>query len=256
MLHWILRNGKWHAWPKGGRRSMCGRINVEHLRETPAEKIVTTLPSDAIVCTTCGKKTHLAPAPVSGQDAIIGAWLGHLRRHLTRVHLKVSEANLQLLAERLAEVGPPDTKEAQDVFEQVRILLLTPHFSRVQSARGRTTTVRTLPHLKEALSKLPPTTKALARVAATLRMWRNITQRDPSADRFRADRVIEVMLQLPPGAEAYIQHLHAREFSHLSSMFHPNTLERSKKDTALRGLFAGSTEYWNQSEDQLNIVTD
>lgn len=241
---------------------MCGRVNIEHLRESPAIKIAGA-PVDEEgagfieICGTCARKTNFdyqPPAPAVG-DATQAAWMGHLRRHLTRVHVRVADATVQELASRLAEVGAPESEEAREVFDQIRVLLLTPTFKRVKGPKGRTTTLTTLPHLKETLKKLPPRRGILIQIAAALRTWRLITHRDPTADRFRSDRVIETMLQIP-SPEAYIKHLNSRGLPHLAAMFHPNTLARAKNEASLRGLFAGSNEYWDNSTAQLNIVRD
>lgn len=252
MLHWVLTR-RWHAWPRGGRRSLCGTVTVEHLRDHPASSIVQAPPADGDFCQSCRKKAGVLAESVG--TGPIAEWSGHLRRHLTRVRARAADATIQELSELLAEVGSPDSQEAREVFDQVRVLLLTPMRRTARAANGRTLTFVTLPYLKDTIAKLPPRVGALAKIATALRCWRTITHRDPTADRFRPDRVVEVMLQLPT-PEPYIQHLVSRGLPHLAAMFHPNTLERAKKETALRGLFAGTNDYWNETASQLNIVTE
>lgn len=253
-LHWILTTaGKWHAWPEGGRRTFCGKVNAEHLRDTPAVQIASDVSVGENICTTCAKKTGKSAA-YAIDDGPTLAWFGYLRRHLTHVRAKVADATVEELARLLAEVGPPNDPVAVEVFEQVRTILLRPHHSKQRKIK-REYTVITIPHLKGALAKLPPKTGALQRIAATLRIWRTVTRDDPSRQNFHADRVVETMLQIPD-PEAYIKHLYARGLPALAAMFHPNTLARAKKDTALRGAFAGSNEYWDNTADQLNIVSD
>ncbi len=251
---WIQTGGgKWHVWPTGGRRSICGRLNVEHLRARPAKSITATPPdASADVCADCARKAH-RPRPVHPEEQI-EAWMGIIRRHLLRVRVRVADVTVAELARRLAEIGSPETAEAREVFEQVRVLLLRPTATRVRGAK-KTMTISTIPYLKEALAKLPAHAGALTEVAAAMRCWRAITQRDPTADRFRPDRVIETMFQVPV-LEPYIRHLNAKGLPHLASMFHPNTLARAKRDTALRGLFTGSNTYWDATAEQLNIVRD
>lgn len=255
---WVLMStGKWHAWPKGGRKTMCGRVNAEHLRDRPAVRIIKEPPAiSEDRCASCAKAV-LGPAALPADvSETAAAWVGHLRRHLTRARIKAADAVVQALAERLGEVGGPDDDAAREVFEQVKGLLLRPHFLRTRGAAGKERTISTLPHLKDALTKLPPNTGALQQVAVTLRLWRSITNRDPHADRFKADQVIDTILKLPPNPEAYIRRLSEKGLPHLAAMFHPNTLERAKHDTALRGLFAGSSAYWNDTSEALNIVTE
>lgn len=253
-LNWILNGtGKWHAWPRGGRATMCGRINIEHLRVTPAKQITHEKPTGAL-CEACARKTGLTEHAACG-DTRTSAWAGQIRRHLAHVRARVADVLVVQLAARLAEIGAPTERNAQSVFEQVQALLLRPVWTRKAYVGGRTRSFARLPNLKEALEKLPPNTKALQRVADTLLCWRRITNREPNVDRYRVDRVIEVMLQIP-APEPYITHLFARGHPHLAFMFHPNTLLRAKKETALRGVFAGSTDYWDHTQSQLHVVTD
>jgi hypothetical protein len=161
--------------------------------------------------------------------------------------IRVADVTIEKLAVLLAEVGPPGAFESTAVYDQVQLLLLKPSWSRNKIA--------SLPHLKAALELLPPKTGALQRVADTVRAYRNITHRNLNTDNFHADRVVEVLLQIPT-PEPYIRHLNSRGLTHLAAMFHPNTLERAKKDPTLRGLFAGSNEYWDRTTSQLNIVSD
>ena len=54
-----------------------------------------------------------------------------------------------------------------------------------------------------------------------------------------------------PAPDPYIQHLHSKGLTNLALMFHPNTLERRKKDSAVRGVFSGGGDYWEQASDQI-----
>ncbi len=259
--YWVLTaSGKWHAWPQSGRSTLCGRVNAEHLRSNPALEIRHQAPADGVHCRTCTRKSGgviRTTTAVPSLDATGAEWVGLLRRHLARTHLNVPDRHLEALARRLNEVGPVTATEAQDVFAQVCALFLTPSvFRGARRADGRAAkSVRGLPHLKGALALIPTTNGALTTLAGIVRIWREVTRRDPANERFNAERVIETMLQVP-NAEAYIRHLHARELSHLAAMFHPNTLERARKDPALRGMFGGSTEYWQHTAVDLNIITD
>lgn len=252
-LKWLQGStGKWHAWPRGGRRSLCGTLTVEHLRAQPAIQITEVFPEGQDLCQSC-RRAACVVDPKDSVQGVAGAWVGLLRRHMAHVHVRIAEATLRELANRLAEVGSPDSAEAREVYNQIKSLFLTP-LRRTTKKNGKTLTIVTLPYLTEAVAKLPPNTHALEQIASTLRTWRSITQRDPSIDRCRPDLVVEVMLQLPSKPESYIRHLNARGLPNLAAMFHPNTLQRAKKETSLRGMFAGTTEYWNDTEDQLNII--
>lgn len=249
-MHWLLMpSGTWHAWPPAGLRTLCGRVNVEHLRLRPATKIHGEPPEEGR-CVSCAKKAGLVMAR-SHPDPTTAAWIGLLQLHLRRARIHQAPTTaIEHLAELLAEVGSPGSAEGCDVFEQSALLLLKPTW-----VRAGNRTIVTLPHLKATLALLPLKSGALLRVANTVRDWRTITQRDLTTDNFRTDRVVATMLQLPVAAP-YIQHLHSRGLSHLAAVFHPNTLERAKHHPTLRGLFAGSTEYWEHTESQLNIIRD
>jgi len=182
----------------------------------------------------------------------MSAWLGYIERHLKRVRATTRREDLLTIAALLAEIGPPDAPAACDVFEQIKVLLLTP----VESpwARRHRKQPIALPSLQAALALLPPRTGRLAVVAAAMRCWRNVMGRQDPGN-FKPDKVIEVMLQIPE-PEAYLQHLKTKGFELLGVAFHPNVLARAKQEPALRGLFGGSTDYWNRTADQLNVVTD
>lgn len=183
---------------------------------------------------------------------VTGAWLGYLERHLTRVNATADRDDLLTIAALLAEIGSPDDRAACDVCEQVKALLLTP----MESPWGRRHRKRpiVIQSLQAALALLPPRSGKLAAVAASMRCWRSVMGRTDMGH-FRPDKVIEVMLQVPE-PEAYLQHLKTKGFESLGVAFHPNVLARAKKEPALRGLFGGGTDYWNRTQDQLNIITD
>lgn len=260
-LAWILtrkgRYGKWHAWPHGARHSLCGRVTVETLRTKPAAEIATEAPSaeDARLCVTCASRSKHLPQ-LSHPDPCVRAWVYQLRMYLRHHHMTIAAPTLTLLAERLAELGLPETAEASAAFQELQSFLLRPQYQAVAAKHAGTRRVATLPHLKDAISKLPAQQAALSRIAHVLRLYKLITQRDIALDRYRVDRVTETMLQIPQ-PEPYIRHLHSRSLSHLAAMFHPNTLERAKRDTALRGVFSsGSSTYWDRTSSQINVVTD
>lgn len=257
-LSWLqlVKGGKWHAWPRGGRQSMCGKMNVEHLRQAPAYAITQQTPAvTEPLCTLCVKKSGLSVAIASAPDATAMAWVGFLKRYCARIKITVADNATEILAARLAEVGPPDDAEAQLVFTQIRDLILRPMRIKTPSRRGGMATVQTIPHLRETLAALPPNTKALQQVAAALRCWRTITKQDLSTNKFKPAHVISTMLQVP-SPEAYIKHLAAKGMPHLALIFHPNTLARAQKDTALRGVFSGSDTYWAATKAQLNVLED
>lgn len=257
--YWVRVHARvWHAWPKGGRRSLCGRLNVEHLREASAAalQLQSSRPSmDQQLCATCGKKSGATIAAPTAPNEIAAAWRLHLGLYLQRAHVRTSSAVVALLADRLAEIGPPTDAEAQAIFNQVRCLLLRPLTQRRARRDGRATTTRTLPHVKAALEAIPARHGALRDIATTVRTWHEITQRPIEVESFHPVRVVTTMVQVPAPAP-YIRHLVSRGLVALAVVFHPNTLERARKDPALRGLFAGSVDYWNRTSDQLRIVRD
>lgn len=250
ITHWVLSYlGKWHAWPDKGRQTLCGRLNVEHLRQGAATKISDDTPAPGKAekfCLYCARKAGISLSPPHA-DPCVGAWIGLLKIKLRHTHIRVADSVIEQLATLLAEVGPPGSFEGSEVFEQVQQLLLKPSWTRNKIA--------SLPHLKAALALLAVTTGSLQRVADTVRAYRSITNRSLVLDNFHADRVIEIILQIPT-PEPYIRHLNSRGLTHFAAMFHPNTLERARKDPTLRGLFAGSNEYWDRTTSQLNIVSD
>lgn len=271
-MTWIQTvSGKWHHWPYGARAAACGTVTAATLKVSPAIRAYHALPpeAEAAACRTCLKADVASSQQVAtGSPREAGAdpgassaaaqtslrWIGYLRAHCTRVHVKVAARDLTALADLLTEVGTPDDAAAQDVYRQVTALLLTPVRIRTRDARGRPRTQLTIPHLKDAVAKLPPRAGALAHVASALRCWRAVMGRqDPG--RFNAEQVIEVMLQVP-APEPYVAHLKARGFDFLGAMFHPNTLARARKDGALRGIFQGSPEYWAATLGQLHVVTE
>lgn len=260
-LHWIQHasTGRWHAWPVGGRETLCGRINVEHLRQHPAAQIKSVVDPEEQRCVRCSSKAGLGARAIKDLDTIQAMWVGTLRRHLKARRIKLGDPCLVSLAKLLAEVGPPGTAEAQAVFDQVEWVLLRPTWKKQQTFANimptHTRYYAILPHLKDALDKIPPNTKALARIADTVRQWREITRCDPALAKFHSDRVVETILQVQ-SPEPYIRYFQSRGHPELAFIFHPNTLQRAQKDPALRGLFTGSTDYWDHTEHQLRVLTD
>lgn len=260
---WILaRTGRWHAWPHGARRSICGTLTADNLRVTPAVRIQSTLPppTDDPLCGTCRSKLGIPVGrdATTPTDSRVIAWLEVVGKHLARIQgrhggrsLTIDRRTKRVLAERLALIGAPDNPEAIAVYDQIRLLLLSPKMHRRRNGH----TILKLAYIKEALTKLPPRVDAIQHVAESVKLWRRITGRDLSAnERFRPDTVIETTLAIPM-PEPYIRHLHTKGISALAAIFHPNTLERFKKDPALRGIFGGdfggSSEYWARTAEQL-----
>lgn len=251
----------WHAWPKGGQSSMCGTLTATKLHTTPLRSVTHTLPEGAVVCRLCvralGPGTVLT-SPAKGHrplDKQTEGWLITLNAHLARYHLIVAAPLRLELAKRLASIGPTTDAHAVDVYEQIRELLLTPRLHRRDSGKGGGMKIV---GLRDALKALPPDARSLNQVAASMKMWRHITQRSvDKGERFHVDTVITAMLEVP-APEPYIRHLHGRGLSSLAVMFHPNTLKARSKDAALRGVFGGTKDYWARTAAQLatQVVKD
>lgn len=253
---WILTaRKKWHAWQQGSRRSLCGRLTADTLREAPALDVADQLQPEAYAdaCKTCRELTGVQQGPSPDATPTEVAWLGFLEKHVGRLHVQASSPALKVLAKMLAEVGPPGSLKAQDVFTQIKTLLLTPINISTVGRRGECRYIRILPCFKDAVDKIP-NTDALLHIANALRCWRKITGLEQSKIS-RPDQVISVILQVPT-PEPYVRHLNARGLPNLQAMFHPNTLARARNEAALRGVFRGSNDYWTRTTSQLNIVTE
>lgn len=250
-MHWILSNAEtWHAWKQHHHATVCGRIDVDHLRKYPARKISQDLPVNQNVCTSCLRKTGAA---ISSAGPVAAQWIALIKRHQKHIHARVHEKLIVEMSERLTEIGSPSSLEGQEAFDYVKLVFIRPLYDRKTNSLGHTKSYATFPYLKDALAKLTP--GSFQRIITALRYWRNTTNGDLSRARFRPDNIVEAILTLP-APEPYIRHMHAQGLSSFALIFHPNTIERARKDTALRGLFSGSTEYWTETADQLNIVTD
>lgn len=258
MRYWVLTN-KWHAWPSGGQASVCTHLTKLRLAQNPAKKIQQAVPTadDHPICKTCAAKTGVQATQPQDLNEIETAWVRHIGIHLARIakghgrgdaHTKIK----RLIAIRLATIGPPSDPEALAVYEQIQMLVLTPR--RIQGARRSTTTL-TYKYVKEALDMLPPDPAKLRHVATTMKLWRQITGQNVStSSKFHADTVIRSMLQIS-NPEAYIRHLEEQGFNSLAGMFHPNTLERAKRDTSLRGAFDNQdAQYWETLKNQVKVV--
>lgn len=258
-LQW--RSGTWHAWPKGGASTVCGRVNVQNLRNAPAKQILPQLPPGAPLCGSCTRRRTVRGGKrivilEHGSDA--AAWLAFLRRHLIAKRIKIGAPNERTLAKHLASCGPPTDPKAVAVYNQIRTLLLTPRRQKAKGRGGQDTVMYKIIGLKETLAALPPDATSLQHVANAMHLWRKITGRvvDPRFERYRTETVIETMLAVP-NLEAYIIHLHNQGWSSLAQMFHPSTLSRARKAPALRGALDKKTqEYWEQVKGTLNIVED
>lgn len=256
-LHrWILRlNNTWHCWPTRGRSTYCGRINVEHLRVTPAVAITDAPALDGKICTACARKSGYVSPAATCADASTGAWIGVISRHLIHVNVRVAADSVGELARRIAEVGSPGDAEARELFERIRPVLLRPVWVKKKYLSGKERSTASVPHLKESLALLPPEPGALRKVAAAITAWQQVTRRDPMVEKYNLARVIGAMLSVPDPT-LYVTHLHGRGLPTLAAMFHPNTLERARRETALRGMFAGGSQYWQNTMSQLHIIED
>lgn len=259
-LFWVQATTRlWHAWPRGGIRSMCGKLSRDGLQAAPAKAIATVLPTDAQLCGGCRLKLGaLAPATTLPKSITPGTgaaeWFGFLRRHLMRARVHLNAEDQALLASRLASLGACTDPQARAAFEQVRELLLTPRGNHRNGGHATTKIVG----FRKALDALPPDPLALARVAAAMRAWHRITGRRVTGNtRFNPEVVIAAMLSVP-APEPYIEHLFRGGVSELAMLFHPNTLARHKQTSALRGVFGGGTDYWQDTAAQLaqRTVTD
>ncbi len=257
MIRWLLvRTGKWHAWLYGAHRTVCGALNAQDLERIPAQRITSTPDPQGNFCKTCLKKLPPGDRPseprTTHANPIVGQWLMFLRRHISRSKVRVNQADLEALAERLASIGGPGNEAALTVYEQLRRLILTPRYTKTQSG----TVVPRLRKLKEALALLPVADPSrLRHIAESLVLWRKITGREVERnERFQPDTVIATMLEIPD-PEPYIQHLHQQGLDALALVFHPNTLARRKEDAAVRGVFAHSGDYWKDTADQLENQT-
>lgn len=163
--------------------------------------------------------------------------LGYLR---SQIQLKIKDEELTLLCGFMAIVGLPGEEDSRRFFYAIKGLLLQ---------QGRES------RLPKVLRLLPPDRKKLLRFADVAKAYGDIV--GPLSDgKIQVDRVVKVMLEIPDG-RPYIQRLYNTGFYHLGAIFHPNTLERARRD--MRGLFSGSEGedgYWERTSDQLNIVDE
>lgn len=255
MTKWILtRNGKWHAWPHGGQTTLCGTINLHTIRTHPARQVSRTIPEEDPrfpICQRCRSKVGIPKAQLASGSPQ-NRWMGHLRAHTRRIHVRVSERDLGVLGTLLDEIGPPGTPEGQEIFRAVRILLLSP--VRSQTAGGRSVT--RLPRLRSTLDLLSQRPGSLRHVATAFLVWERLSPQS-GPGHFKPDQVATVMLALSTaGVEVYVQRVVSGGITALGAVFHPNTLDRAKRTGAIRGIFRGTETYWNQTRDQLRIVSD
>lgn len=249
-LRWLLTHtGRWHAWPARAPSTLCGTLNIEDLRRHPAREIVPGLEPQhrATACRSCLRQCEEAsPAPSGGDDAT-AEWLGYLRLHAKRMHVVSAGRALEDLASMLGGAGRPTDKAAQELYDSIRILMLTP--MRV----GR---VRRFHRMREALDLLRAEPDGLIRIGAAMLCWRTVVLNGgvpPREMRWRPDAVIKSMLQVP-NPEPYVRHCAAKGLQALGVMWHPNVVARAKRDASLRGVFNGGSAYWDRTKSQLKVI--
>ena len=186
------------------------------------------------------KKQRRVKAPTSSVMSWRHYVVFRLKNH--RLIKRVKPDDVVRFAGLLALQGPPETLGNFDTFYALTGLLL--HEDRINRFRA-------------AMAELPPDLAALTRVASCCRAWTRATGRSLASEKtVRVDQVVKVMVQVP-APEPYVRHLHGKGFVALGTMFHPNTLTRTRSE--LRGVFFGAEGedgYWAQTQDQLRIVQD
>jgi hypothetical protein len=229
----------WHAWPIGGKESLCGALSKGTVRVfQDVLEASQSLPAQD-VCAPCQNQLQ---------------WLGLISRHLLAVRAKLAEDGRRALAARLAEIGSPEDVAAREVWVEMQQFLLAPWRCSRHNGNGRSYTTTTLPCVDMALAIVAPGTQGLLRLAGALRTFRTVTG-VTSYGRYHADQVVQAVLEIPD-IEAYVRHLKGRGLDSLAAVFHPNTLARARREPALRGVFAGTGAYWEATKDQLNIVEE
>lgn len=225
--HWLQHpsSGTWHLWRNGTPQSACGSMTKEHL---PAPAVSGKPPAGLVgACTKCVASAGGWPAAGTAECAAF--WVGKIKLQANRARVKLDRWAVEDFADMLSLLGC-GTPEANETFAAVTSVLLRP-----VTVRERGKTFTSFPKFRESVDLLLSREKLL-HVAVALRTWRSVTGRDVGRDRFSPDRVIETMLSVDD-PEPYVRQLHGRGLSHLAAVFHPNTLERARKDPALRGVF-------------------
>ncbi len=263
MIYWILRHtGKWHAWERGANKSLCGTITEYDLRMYPAKDIYreAALPAGHVRCMRCTNKmtpTQIAACLVHENNSPeVNDWIGLIRRHLAHKRVSLAKQKVVALAQRLAKIGTPQEPKARIAYERIKALLLTPRFRRVNSG-SYSRNLRVLPEVAQVIELLPlEDEQAMQKVVTTLTLWQKITKRNVAHDNGRPAQIVKTILDVQQ-PEAYIEHLAGRGIDHLAAVFHPNTFNRAKKETSLRGAFdKDGAEYWEELKGQLNVVSD
>jgi hypothetical protein len=263
-LSWIwFGTGKHHAWRSGDNMTICGKFSAVELAASPPLAILREQPEEN-ACTRCVKllSVPLVEAVQQMPEGLISvagvaAWQGIIQRELVRSRARCKEAAVTRLVELLAELGLPSEFQARASYEEIiRPLFLSTRSMPVESKSG-TKYITTIPHFSETVLSLPRGAACLGVIADRLRTWRTITNRDIlPTDRYHLGRVVETILAIPEPVAAYIQHLASRQLTSLAQVFHPATLERALNDPALRGFIGNSSQYWANTEQQLNIISD
>lgn len=237
---WICTAGdRWHAWPANGGATVCGAITTDRLRAKPAKSIKKAPPAGGLWCRICARHLNLERRSVS---ANIAGWVGVIKRQLTRMHVssKVPADVIETFATLVAEIGQPDNADAGRVFEVVLPLFF--------GARRK--------NLRGAVEACPKGAQSLAHIAACVTAWHMQTSRTLAHETFTAERVITTMLRVKDPA-AYVRVVCDREHvTYLAAVWHPDRLARMERKTEVRGTLAGGESYWQNTADQLRVLTD
>lgn len=248
--HWIkMRGRRWHSWEHGAERSTCGRVSRDDLISRPPKQILAELPPEFLVetCTTCRRKSLNGTA----ENDTTAVWLGYVRLHFRRSRVRMADVHLASLARLLAEqIGAPSESDAVESWELIRESLLAPW---VGGHGGKK--FRAMPGLKDALALMRTEREGLRRVVEAMTVWRRLAGLEARLGSTRPDRIVSVILQIPD-PETYVRHLVGRGLTTMSAVFSPGTLDRAKKESALRGMWSGSSDYWKRTSNQLNVITD
>lgn len=239
----------WHGWVRGQPMSACSRMTELSLRKEPARDVRTEIPMDEHdLCFSCVRNLGLATPKITAR-----MWEIMIERRALAARVQLDKEDIEDFADLLCRLGPPGMKgEADEIFKSVTSILLKPVRVALRTRGRGKQAVMKFPHFREAVQLIPPGADNLRHLANAIQTWRAVTGLNPTMERFRSDQVIQTMLSVP-SPEAYVQRLTDKGLPHLGVMFHPNTLEQSRKDSALRGIFwTGATE--SGGFDDLEVI--